>query len=102
MFVEASEIAGSIVRRQKTIDEVWDFLLRYYQVNRTSPVIREICEAMDVIQEKEPGTTSKNTIRAHLNTLIDRGLIEIPQGGTGGFRLPGKIIVVKGEWRYNG
>ncbi len=100
-FIRARELAKKMVRRQSTLDEVWDFLLLYFETNRVGPTLKEICQAIDVVQGKKPGTSSKSLASAHLNTLERRGLIERPKLEQGG-RGAAKIIVVNSKWRYNG
>ncbi len=100
MFINAKTLGKKLIRFRRTRAQVFDFLILYYETNRTSPTLAEIASAIDVVQDKKSGTTSKTTILAHLDALEVSGLIERPMNGNR--RMVGKILILESTWTYKG
>lgn len=96
-FKEAAEIAQEVdvADKKNTTDVVWQFILAFYKVNMVAPFLSEICEALDVIQEKTPGTTSKGTVKGQIDKLVALRKIITP---TNRRRSHGRIHIVGSTW----
>lgn len=99
MFINAEKIAKRIERQESTTEDLFLFLIAFFKENRTGPVMREMCLAIDIIQGKKH-RTSKSTIAPQLKNLEREGKIILPRGINS--RTPGRMIIVNSEWKYHG
>lgn len=92
-MLNANQVAVELKRSSSTRQDIFNFIIRFFEVNRTHPTLREIGEAIDIIQNKIPGKTSTDTVRHHLDKLEEQKKIE---------RVGDRIVVSYSSWRFHG
>lgn len=97
-FKTAKEVANSLIieDRFNTRDVLWQFILAFFTVNHCAPFMSEMGRAIDIIQHKLIGSTSKATIKFQLDKLEEEG--KIATWKENGARQHGRIYVVGSKW----
>lgn len=90
--IESDIIARDIKSQRNTSKDLFAFVIAFFTRFHAAPTFREMCQAIDIIQNKKAGTTSKGVIWHHLRKLEETGKI---------VRNSGRIRVVNSEWIYH-
>jgi hypothetical protein len=97
-MIDSLTIAAELESTSYTQQDVFNFIVRFYEVNRCGPTIGEIGKALGVIQERNP--FDKRTVHYHLKELAKKGKIELPRDNQ--YRIGARIIVPHSSWKYHG
>lgn len=89
-----SAVASTMKPQAKTRRDLYKFLILFCDKYQYTPTIQEMCYAIDIIQNKPLGKTSKSVPLHHLRILERNGHIERIRGG--------RFRILQGRWTYIG
>lgn len=93
-----SDLAAQLEMAKSNYQNVFNFILKFYEENKCGPTMGEVQEAMSLLYG-EPWT--KYRAWYALNWLSKRNLIYMISGGKHSRRMT-RIVIQQAEWRFRG
>lgn len=94
----AQDIASEVSPSGNTQQDVFSFIVHFFEINTVSPTLTEICQGLEAIQQRP--TAKRPLIYYHLKELQRKGKVELVSGHRGG--AAARIIVKFSSWKFHG